>query len=418
MFWFTSRLALSKELNRNLTKQIGITFNLLLNPEVRFFYIYNYMTGSFCVFLNDNILSHVTQRGISRYFRKITDGIIAHFGNNVIIYSPEIRDYGIARHIHCLPNTVCFPGSRWLGINSVLPKLRDMFASTVIAGSQASIIYSPYYGSLRSNVPQVFTVYDMIYELFPQYYPRNYYSNQQFLAEKKYCLERSLVLFAISENTARDIELCYPHIDPGKIVVTYLGVDEIFFRKSNQQVVNVNKPFFLYVGNRVSHKNFLRLLIAFGQSGLAKEFDLRVVSPVGSRFDKQERVLIDAYQLQDSVFLMSAISEIELRDYYAGAVALVYPSEYEGFGLPILEAMASGTLVATSNTSSMPEIGGTVAFYFDPYNTDTIVDCLLNIVNLSVGERVKRIMQGVTHARKFTWKECCQKTVSVLKQLI
>src|SRR5262249_26644901 len=159
------------------------------------------------------------------------------------------------------------------------------------------------------------------------------------------------------------------------IIVTPLGVDPFFFEPSERKSQNNAKPFLLYVGNRQVYKNFLRLLIAFGQSGLAREFDLRLISPRGGGLSPQEVAFIEQYRLQDSVQLMTAVSDRVLHESYAGATVFVYPSEYEGFGLPVLEAMASGTLVALSDVSSLPEVGGDVGFYFDPQSIDSIADC-------------------------------------------
>jgi glycosyltransferase involved in cell wall biosynthesis len=178
------------------------------------------------------------------------------------------------------------------------------------------------------------------------------------------------------------------------------------------------KPFFLYVGNRRAYKNFSRLLIAYGQSGLAKEFDLRIISPTNTDFSDEEIAYIERYRLRDSLQLMAAVSEHTLRESYAGAAAFVYPSEYEGFGLPVLEAMASGTIVATSNVASMPEVGGEAAFYFDPCNSESIADCLIKVTSLSREQRAERIALGAVQARTFTWERCQQQTVDVFRTLM
>jgi glycosyltransferase involved in cell wall biosynthesis len=204
----------------------------------------------------------------------------------------------------------------------------------------------------------------------------------------------------------------YPHIDTSKIVVIHLGVSNFFFEPI-QPLANNQKPYFVYVGHLISYKNFLRLLIAFGQSGLGKEFDLRVIAPGQDGFNAEETTVIEKYHLQNSIHLMNNVNEEILRDSYANAVALAFPSEYEGFGFPVLETMAGGTLVAASNTSSLPEVGGDVAFYFDPYDTDSIADCLLRVVQLSSEERRERIDRGIARAREFTWERCVWKTVQV-----
>lgn len=143
-----------------------------------------------------------------------------------------------------------------------------------------------------------------------------------------------------------------------------------------------------------------------------------MISPGGGTFTPEEVDCIRRFQLEASVQLRRAVSEVELRDAYASAVALVYPSEYEGFGLPILEAMASGTLVATSNVSSMPEVGGDAAFYFDPTNSEAIAETLKQVAYLSTAERQQRLTQGRVRARASTWEQCQQKTIAALEELL
>src|SRR6266487_6397772 len=218
------------------------------------------------LFVNDNIFSYNTQRGVARYFQKIMERMVADFGSRVVIYSRNLECCGSATYIR----PVQFRGRRRLN-------LHDLLASVAAYMARTKVFYSPYFGNVRTAAAEVFTVYDMIFELFPQYFPGK--DHQQFVEEKRRCIERADVLFAISVSTARDVVACYPGVDASKIVVTPLGVDTFFFEQSGDRRENGTKPYLLYVGNRRAYKNFLRLLIAFGQSGLAREFDLRVISP-------------------------------------------------------------------------------------------------------------------------------------------
>jgi glycosyltransferase involved in cell wall biosynthesis len=195
-------------------------------------------------------------------------------------------------------------------------------------------------------------------------------------------------------------------------------VDEFFFEMPPIPD-SKRKPYFIYVGARKGYKNFQRMVQAFGQAGLAKDFDLRVISPDSSdRFCGEEMALLGRYNMENSVDLRLAVSEIDLRASYSGAVALVYPSEYEGFGLPVLEAMATGTLVATGNVASMPEIAGNIALYFDPHSVDSIAEALQHMATLPEAERLSRITQGIVHARQFSWARCQQQTVEAIAHLL
>jgi len=367
------------------------------------------------IFINDNIPDHATKRGVTRSFNEVADGLITKFGANVTVYSSQNRSYGPARRIYTLPTN--FRGYARLGIH----QLNDLIASWIIQLIQAKVVYCPYYGNLNTKALSVFVVHDMIYELFPQYFPISNKVVCKFIEEKKRCFEKAALLIAVSQNTANDIVRCYPHIDPSKIISIYHGVADFFYEGLSiraQSSASPSKPYFLYIGHRGLYKNFLRLLIAFGQSGLSPDFDLRVISPNGKGFTNEEMAYINKYQMQNSVHLITAASDEIVRTSYALATAFIYPSEYEGFGLPILEAMASGTLVATSNTASMPEVGGDKAFYFDPYNTESIASALAQIVNLSENEYRQRITSGIAYAHTFTWQTCQQKTIEAMNDLL
>jgi glycosyltransferase involved in cell wall biosynthesis len=363
--------------------------------------------SSQCILLNDNIRSHAAQRGVARYFDHVTAGIIAHFGPHAQICSPVIRDYGTAHFIR----TPRFPGSGRLGVH-------DLSATIIARIKQPALIFNPYYGSVRTKIAQVFTVYDMIPEMISLPWAQSNPRILTTIAEKKRCFEQAAALLAISHSTARDMLSVYPHLNANTIKVIPLGVDAFFFEHAQSDDHAQVKPYFLYVGSRGGHKNFMRLLTAYGQSGLAGTFGLQVISPSGNAFTSEETECIRKFRLQAAVQLRCAVSETELHECYAGAVALVYPSEYEGFGLPILEAMASGTLVATSAVSSMPEVGGTSAFYFDPQASEAMAETLRHIAYLPTAERQQRIAQGIARAQTFSWEQCQQKTIKVLEALL
>lgn len=359
------------------------------------------------IFLNDNIESYALQRGVTRCFWHIADGLIGQYGAAVSVCSPAQRDFGAAKHIRSVQ--LNFKGSYRLRLN----KLTDKWAEWASNREQTDVFLSPYYGNAHPKAAEFFIVHDMIHAL-PGYRSEHYLATR-FRRQVRRCLERATCLIAVSHNTARDIVKCYPHISADKIVVVHHGVDASFFGAAGEVPAATGKPFFLFVGNRNGYKNFLRLLQAFGESGLAGQFDLRVISPVQKNFTSQESELIRKHSLADSVGIVGG-GEAELRASYAATAAFVYPSEYEGFGLSVLEAMASGAVVAASNRSSIPEAGGEVALYFDPLNVDSISDCLRRVANLSSEERARIKRQGLAHAREFTWERAVQKTVLAMER--
>jgi glycosyltransferase involved in cell wall biosynthesis len=357
------------------------------------------------IFLNDNLPAPRTQRGISRYFEKLQEALAAEFSDQVALCSATPAN---PYHFKF------YPSLRFKGSYRV--KLHDHIATLAAHLEKPRVVYSNYFGEARVNAAEIFTIYDMIPEKIwlPQHNNR---VNRRFVLEKQACFARAAAILSISENTARDFKAIYPTF-AHKVVVTPLGVDSFFFEKPTEKPLATVKPYFLYVGTRTPYKNFLTLLEAFGQSSLKEDFNLRVISPGLAAFTAEETVLLQKWRLEDNVELFCSVSEEGLRRAYAGATAFVYPSKYEGFGLPILEALASGTLVATSNTSSMPEVGGDVAFYFDPLQPESLAATLKQLAELPPSDRQRRLAAGLARARTFSWERFQKQTAAVFKGFV
>lgn len=361
------------------------------------------------ILVNDNLESHAFQRGVHRVFYNTTQALVDHFGSSVLICSstlyPDLKgkQYLVPR----IPGRLANYFYRRYPIHATM-------VSIVSAFERPRVIYNPFYNPLRTQIPQIYTVYDMIFERFP-----NYFSSRiarRHIKQKLHCFKTGALLLAISENTARDILRFYPEINPEKIIIIHLGVESVFF-ESPEPLVS-SRPYFLFAGRRSLYKNFLSLVHAYARSGLAEDYDLRVFSPDGPCFEPEEQKLIAHYGLEKHILLAHSPNDRQVRDLYAGATALIYPSVYEGFGLPVLEAMASGTIVAASNTSSLPEIGGDVALYFDPYNIDDLAQVMMRITTLSEHARRELIDRGRRHSRKYTWERFRMRTVEVFRRFL
>lgn len=355
------------------------------------------------ILFNDNLVS-ANFRGMRRYFTELIHGANVRFGRDLLVYAPAEVALGTA---NCIP-AIQVRGQQPLRLNQAI-------VSVIALVLRPKVLFSAYYADVYTPGHEVFTVYDMIPELMPQYFPPGDRGNRNFIEQKRRSLERASLILSISASTARDLLAFYPQLDASRVVVTPLGVDAAFF-ETPPVLDGKHRPYFLYVGHRGRHKNFSRLLTAFAHSGLATRCDLIVLSP--GDFQPDERASIQELDLASSVRIVASASDTTLRSYYRQAVALVYPSEYEGFGLPILEAMACGTLVATSSTSSMPEVGGDVAFYFDPLSVTSMAQTLIDVATLDTSARQQCIIRGIAHAKTFTWERCARQTADAILNLL
>lgn len=233
----------------------------------------------------------------------------------------------------------------------------------------------------------IITVHDMIHEL--------YQMDQRMISEKKNMISKADGIVAVSENTKRDLVNLY-NVDDRKIKVVY-HANSLTYDVTVPRIIL--EPYILYVGNRSGYKNAEILLRAFAKSRYRN--DLKVVFFSGGEFSEKEKQFFVNLKLEGNVAQLSGDDAV-LANLYKYAEIFVYPSLYEGFGLPILEAMHYGTPVITSNSSSLPEVGGEAAVYFTPDSADELAECMDRLLG-DKEQRRKLGQAGMLRERMFSW---------------
>ncbi|MFM9267672.1 glycosyltransferase [Tychonema sp. BBK16] len=276
---------------------------------------------------------------------------------------------------------------------------------------KADLFISTYYTTPLST-RSVFMGYDMIPELMGQNIA---YSEWR---EKHKGIRHASSYITISENTARDLVKVFPHISATSVAVAHCGIDANFSPADREEIAgfkskySITKPYFLLVGERVGwhgYKNGILFFKAFSQ--LANKFDFDIVCSGGKPVLEPELKL---YSSGSTVHRLQ-LSDSEMRAAYSAATVLVYPSKYEGFGLPVIEAMACGCPVVTCPNGSIPEVAGQAAVYVDGDDVSGLVNALREIQNPAV--RNSLIAAGLEQAKKFSWSKMAAIVSSVLVQV-
>jgi glycosyltransferase involved in cell wall biosynthesis len=293
--------------------------------------------------------------------------------------------------------------------------LRKHYFQFIANRAKPQIVHPTYYSLLTGKpvseykCPVVITVYDMIHEIFTD----SMDPNGQVAEIKKKAIFSAQSILCISKSTKRDLLDRYPSLED-RVTVTPLAT-ELSEKLISEEFDVPSRPYYLYVGSRDKYKNFDRLLIAFAKI-VPKLSDL-ILCVVGVPFNAEERKLINNLNLTNHIAHRGAVSDGQLAKLYGSSIALVYPSLYEGFGIPPLEAMSCGTVVIASDTSSIPEVVGDAGLLFNPKSTDELVDHLLSLVNYP-SQRISLIEHGKKQVQKFNWEETTTKTIKAYRSLI
>lgn len=297
--------------------------------------------------------------------------------------------------------------------------LGTMKMNFVASAYDLNIIHS-YYDAFDFNndlikCGKVLTVHDLIPVIHPEWETAptvEYFNNAVFR-----CARKADVIIADSENTKTDI-VNYWKINPDKIRVVYFGIfkENLYNISLDEHKIKkiVNYKFILSVSGLNKNKNQDGLLKAFFQFKYKhRESDIKLVI-TGPIRDVNIELSLKDKGLSEDIIYTGYVSDEELVWLYKNAYAFIYPSFYEGFGLPILEAMRVGCPVMCSETTSMPEVGGEAAEYFNPYDVDSIVDTIERVV-LNENKMNEMKKQSIVQAEKFSYKKAALQTLEVYK---
>jgi len=276
-----------------------------------------------------------------------------------------------------------------------------LYMNLFLRNPDVEVIYHPgpigYF--IKPKVPLVQSVHDLKPLKFPHL--QNFVNRWAYRILTKWYIRTADSYVTLSESSKKDI-CSMLKVPPEKVFVTYLASS--YSMPSDKEILRVKEkysisyPYFIFVSTLAPSKNVVRMLEAFAKSGLPQHFVL-----VGSRDWKSEEVFeaIDRLKLSERVHVLEKVPNEDISGLYAASHALVFASLYEGFGLPIVEAMACGCPVIASNISSIPEVGGDAVLYVDPYDVDSIASAMKNVGSC----RDELIRKGFEQAKKFSYEK-------------
>ncbi|AGF50605.1 mannosyltransferase B [Synechocystis sp. PCC 6803] len=349
--------------------------------------------------------------GISRYFDNLISRLPEDFYPGLTTGREKTGSHPIHPHLELYRFDLRFRPGR------ICNWVRKEYFQYLSEKYKPQLAHPTYYSLLTGRriesyqCPVVITVHDMIHEIFADYMDPN---GEQAEIKRNAILAAQAIL-CNSENTKRDLLNQYPALE-NRVSVTYLATE---FSEDN---IDVNasvptQPYFLYVGARGTYKNFDQLLLAFQKVTAKPKYADLLLCVVGSPFENQEKERLEFLGLSKNVVHYGRATDGQLAKLYNQSIAFVYPSLYEGFGIPPLEAMACGTAVIGSNVSSIPEVVGDAGLLFDPKSMDQLVDQLLYVLENPI-KRDSLIQKGKKQCKKFSWDKTAQQTVETYRSLL
>jgi len=356
--------------------------------------------------------------GVGRYASELTESLSQLVGSEEELVllcdleSAKERRFSIGTGARCVPSSVSpFSLAQQFTIPNLLKK------------QKASLYHSTYYlMPYRAGVPTALTVYDLIplrcsSSLSPK-------ARLFFRLAHRLAVSAATRIIAISRATQDDL-LAHYKIPAGRISVINLGVSA-HFRPASSEAVNAVRAkhslpanFALYVGINKPHKNLVRLVDAWRQISDRKPAGGAVLVIAGHWDRRYEEVpdMIRQAELQASVRVLGPVAPIDLPPLYSAARLFVFPSLYEGFGLPVLESMACGTPVACSDIRALREVGGDAVAYFNPLDVTRVGEVVETV--LADPDRQRRLSEaGLERAAGFTWQRTAQQTLDLYRDLV
>lgn len=273
--------------------------------------------------------------------------------------------------------------------------------------SNNCILHSSYYRSaVNNNVKNIITIYDFIYEK----YESNYLKKNIHLLQKKQAVKKASAIICISESTKKDFLKYYPDYNPDLVFVTYLAhsSESVQFSPDFNFEKKFENPYVLFVGMRSAHKNFNNCVNALKNVNVY----LKIVG--GGPLSELETKLLEA-NVAGRYQHLTNVDNDSLNKLYGDAICLFYPSLYEGFGLPILEAQANGCAVITTNASSLPEVAEESAILLNTPNAQSLEEAVSTLLNEQTNKFY--VEQGFININRFDWAKTAKETIEIYNKI-
>ena len=354
--------------------------------------------------------------GIGTYTRNLLRHLARIDRENEYVLLCQQPDLGIGAQLGPNFRTVLEPSPNY--------SIREQFhVPWVLHRERPDVFHAPHYvmpPAVRCR--SIVTIHDCVHLMFPQYLP-NRAASLYVKASMWSAARRSRKILTVSEASKRDI-IRFLNIPAEKVVVVYNAIDERFgVAPSDEAITRVRERyqldhrFVLYVGNIKPHKNLVRLVEAFDRLR-ARGFDDLTLLIIGDEISKLPalRRAVHSHKLHKHVRFLGYLPDDTLAILYRLADVFVFPSLYEGFGLPPLEAMACGAPVVTSNVSSLPEVTGDAAVLVDPYDTASIADGVAKVLSDPTLRDEMRV-KGIARAREFSWERSVSRTREIYQEV-
>ena len=362
--------------------------------------------------------------GISRYFSELlksfdeiedieyvlavrnTNNLYLSNTNTSLKIDFEKKDISIdtilQKILHRSFHTLNRKSNKNLGKKEIKGKNFDIFHPTY---------YSTYLLKYLKNKPFVLTVHDMIHEIYPKTFSLR--AIPMIYCKRKLIMKADKII-AVSENTKKDI-LHFYNIPEEKINVIYHGNSMHPIQKELENAPSIPSKYILFVGSRNNYKNFIFFINSINPL-LTRDTDLCIIVAGGCRFSKYEMNTFKKLGMEKRVIQYSVNDDV-LAYLYRNAICFVFPTLYEGFGIPILEAFACSCPAVISNTSSLPEIGGDAVVYFNPTDSKNMMESIEKVL-VNNDLRNEMISKGLEQLKKFSWGKTARETFDLYKEVL
>ena len=353
----------------------------------------------------DNIqYSKIKQGGVSNYWYELSKYLLEK-NKDVFFYESDKPNFNCHRKLLEIPESKII-----LDTKKYYSSLAERLSTVKIDDKEPFIFHSSYYRTLANHKygKEVTTVHDFIHN-FHSTVVKRYTHN--YLKYKS--IQNSTGIICISQNTYNDLMRFCPPKKNQKVTIIHNGVSDDFHvldenESKNSLPIGIEKDqYILYIGARQKYKNF-----DFATSVLNQSLSLKLIV-VGDSLSAKEKAKFG--KNIDRVQVLTHIDNMTLNVLYNNALAFIYPSNYEGFGIPIIEAMKAGCPVIAINSSSIPEVSGDAAILLDQLNVSEVKK---NLLKLNIpSEREIIIAKGLEQSKKFSWEKCCKETADFYDEI-